>query len=339
MDNLGNEFKNWKTAKEKIFFSVVTMSAIAVVMLLGSIFDNTRNNPLTNANIITIDSICRKVGDDIISLQKDSIGKAKTDIQQLQWKVDSLAIMHNALQIALSEIEKQTTIRQDDIRQETNNIINKFNGVLSWWLFLLGIICGFAPLVLAYLNHKNDSDYIELLNMNYKETISNMLSMKTEIKQEIDKMNVLSQKMESEEKKRNDMLEKNREELRLAHTFSYIASFSKDSKFQQSPERFRIYDKLLREIIQNILACINCNDNNEIIDIDWTYWSMVSIEGLRLLISLQKDRGKIRRMNNLITRLQDFQSISKTVGLSAFEDQRINNLRNELKSFYKIYYE
>ena len=223
MDNLGNEFKNWKTAKEKIFFSVVTMSAIAVVMLLGSIFDNTRNNPLTNANIITIDSICRKVGDDIISLQKDSIGKAKTDIQQLQWKVDSLAIMHNALQIALSEIEKQTTIRQDDIRQETNNIINKFNGVLSWWLFLLGIICGFAPLVLAYLNHKNDSDYIELLNMNYKETISNMLSMKTEIKQEIDKMNVLSQKMESEEKKRNDMLEKNREELRLAHTFSYIA--------------------------------------------------------------------------------------------------------------------
>ena len=66
---------------------------------------------------------------------------------------------------------------------------------------------------------------------------------------------------------------------------------------------------------------------------------MVSIEGLRLLISLQKDRGKIRRMNNLITRLQDFQSISKTVGLSAFEDQRINNLRNELKSFYKIYYE
>ena len=247
--------------------------------------------------------------------------------------------MHNALQIALSEIEKQTTIRQDDIRQETNNIINKFNGVISWWLLLLGIICGFAPLVLTYLNHKNDSDYIELLNMNYKETISNMLSMKTEIEQEISKMNGLSQKLESEEKKRNHILEKSRDELRLTHTFSYITSFTKDSKFQQSPERFRIYDKLLREIIQNILACINKYDNTEVVDIDWTYWNMVSLEGIRLLVPFQKDRGKIRRMNNLITRLQNLQSIYKTDGLSVFEDQPLIDLRKELKSFYKMYYE
>lgn len=68
MSCLGNEFRSWKTAKEKIFFSVVTMSAIAVVMLLGSIFDNTRNQPLPNTDIITIDSICRKVGNDLNSL-------------------------------------------------------------------------------------------------------------------------------------------------------------------------------------------------------------------------------------------------------------------------------
>lgn len=338
MNKLSNEFKNWKTAKEKIVLCVVTISAIAVVMLLGSILDNTRNKPLPSYNIISIDSICRKVGNDIIDMQKDSISRTKTNILQLQWKVDSLAIMQNALQIALSEIEKQTTIRQDDIRQETNNIINKFNGILSWWLLLLGIICGFAPLILTYLNHKNDSDYIGLLNMNYKEIIINMQSLKAEIEQEIDNMNVLSQKLESEDKERNYILKKNHDELKLAHTFSYIASFSKDSKFQQSPERFRIYDKLLREIIQNILACVNCKDNTKAIDIDWTYWNMVSIESLRLLIPFQKDRGKIRRMNNLITRLQDLQNISNTHALLPSEKQRLYNLRKELESFYDLYY-
>lgn len=247
--------------------------------------------------------------------------------------------MQNTLQIALSEIEKQTIIRQDDIRQETNNIINKFNGVISWWLLLLGIICGFAPLVLAYLNHKNDSDYIELLNMNYKETISNMLSMKTEIRQEIDKMNDLSLKLESEDKKRNHILEKSHDELRLTHTFSYITSFTKDSKFQQSPERFRIYDKLLREIIQNSLTCINGDNKTEVVDIDWSYWNMVSLEGIRLLVPFQKDRGKIRRMNNLIMKLQNLQGLYKTAGPSIWEEQSIIDLRKELKSFYKMYYE
>lgn len=350
MNYIGSEFKSWITAKEKIFFSVVTMSAIALVMLLGSILDNTRNQQLQRTDIVTIDSICRKVGNDIISLKKDTIIADNTDIQKLKWKVDSLIIMHNSLQIALSEIEKQTSIRQDDIRQETNNIINKFNGVISWWLLLLGIICGFAPLVLAYLNHKNDSDYIELLNMNYKETISNMQSMKTEIEHKLDKMNTFSKELESkdvernqclkfEENKRNQKLENNLNELKLTHTFAYITSFSKDSKFQQSPERFRIFDKLLRDIIKNSLACIDKEDNMKVEDIDWTYWNMASLEGIRLLVPFQKDRGKIRRMNTLIARLQNVQDLYKTKDSSKLEDKRLNDLQNELKVFYKMYYE
>lgn len=339
MNYSGSEFRKWKSAREKIFFSVITMSMIAVAMLLGSIFDNTRNMPLQSTNVVTIDSICRKVGKDMINLRKDSVGKSQSDIQQLRWKIDSLCIMHNTLQNVLSEIEKQTIVRQDDIRQETNNIINKFNGVISWWLLLLGIICGFAPLVLAYLNHKNDSDYIELLNMNYKETINNMVSMKANIEEEISKMNVLSEKLNSEDKKRSRILSASRDELNLMHTFAYITSFTKDSKFQQLPERFRILDKLLREIIHNSLVCINKSDNTKMVEIDWFYWNMASLEGIRLLLPFQKDRGKIRRMNRLIIRLQNMQDLYKTDNSFIFESQGMIDLRKELESFYKLYYE
>lgn len=239
--------------------------------------------------------------------------------------------MQHSLQITLSEIEKQTEQRQNDIRQETNNIINKFNGVISWWLFLLGIICGFAPLVLAYLNHKNDSEYLELLNMNYNEVIN-------KVEKRIKEMENLHNRIDDSEKEREHKLEENRKELKLMHAFVYATSFTKDPKFQQSPERGLITEKLLKEIIQSSLSYIQTNESIPKKDIDWFYWIMASLEGLRLIIPFQKDRQKIRKMNNIIIELQKIQTLYYDDSFSIIGKNEMRDLQNKMEQFNKVYY-
>lgn len=84
MNELRNEFKSWKTARDKIFYCVVTISTLAIFMLLGSILDNTRTQPINNANIATLDSIQRNFADKIQSLCKDAVNKDTTSLHHLQ---------------------------------------------------------------------------------------------------------------------------------------------------------------------------------------------------------------------------------------------------------------
>ena len=217
-------------------------------------------------------------------------------------KVQEIELSLNILQHSVSEIEKQTSTRQDDIRQETNNIINKFNGAISWWLLLLGIVCGFAPLVLAYLNHKNDSEYIKQLNSNYLEALQKLKEHEEKIKDKLTKLENKKEEFERSEKKRNEELTSTRKKLELLHTFVYVASFTTKSQFQTSPERNRIVDKLLFELINNSLKCIKFDGEKTYIsdDVDILYWVMTSIEGITLLAPYQTDILKLRRMNDIV---------------------------------------
>ncbi len=70
--------------------------------------------------------------------------------------------------IPLSEITKIRTIQRqiykredqltDDIRQETNNIINKMNGWLSFWMGIIAIIGVFVPIALQLKLYRENRD-------------------------------------------------------------------------------------------------------------------------------------------------------------------------------------
>lgn len=154
-------YRDWEYSSRKIFALVVIIAAISLLMLIGSIIETRNESRLVSERpVVTIDSLCKSLKKE---LSQPSKGTLKKDSAMVE-KVKDIELSLKILQRCVSEIEEQTASRQDDIRQETNNIINKFNGAISWWLLLLGIVCGFAPLVLAYLNHKNDSEYIKQLS-------------------------------------------------------------------------------------------------------------------------------------------------------------------------------
>ncbi len=51
----------------------------------------------------------------------------------------------------ISDLEKNQENVLADIRQESNNIINKFNGWLAFWTAILAIFGGIIPIVLQYI--------------------------------------------------------------------------------------------------------------------------------------------------------------------------------------------
>lgn len=78
----------------------------------------------------------------------------------------------------IAKIEKQQEIVLSDIRQESNNIINKFNGWLGFWIAILAIFGGIVPLVLQYITkRKSEKDIQELMNRLERKAESHQLEL------------------------------------------------------------------------------------------------------------------------------------------------------------------
>lgn len=326
MSNASRNYRQWENARDKIFRFVASISAMAFFMLICTILENNRETPCKHEHNISLDSICNQVAQEKVP-KMDITKYGRTQIDSLRWKIDSLGVREQILQQALSKIETLMEERQSDIRQETNNIINKFNGNISWWLLLLGVICGFAPMVLTYLNHKNDNEYIKLLNSNYKEVLEELNIKKKELEE-------LAKKLENEEKMRSEKMEEEERLLKLMHSFVYTTSITRKAKFQQSQFRDCIADRLLRNILLNSIECINKqgieNDQMTIF-----YWFMATSESIELIMPFQKERTKMRRMNDILNKLKELQRCIYTNG--SLPSQQIGEINKSMNDFCNIF--
>lgn len=322
MSDASRNYRKWENARDKIFRFVASLSAMAFFMLICTILGNNRENLRKHEHNISLDSICNQVAQEKVS-KMDMAKYGRTQTDSLRWKIDSLGVREQILQQTLSKIETLTEERQSDIRQETNNIINKFNGTISWWLLLLGVICGFAPMVLTYLNHKNDNEYIKLLNSNYKEVLKEL-----DIKKK--KLEKLAEELEDEEKMRSQKMEEEERLLKLMHSFAYTTSITRKAKFQHSRYRDCIADSLLRNILLNSIEYINekhFEKNNTKI----FYWLMATSESIELLIPFQKDRMRARRMNNIFGELVELQN--SVYNGHSLTDEQIKNIQKSMDDF------
>lgn len=87
---------------------------------------------------------------------KDKL-KAETDSSKSQ------KLKEFALRIAKIESNQDTIL--SDIRQETNNIINKYNGWTAFWIALLAIFGGGIPIIIQYIqSRKTRLEVDELLD-------------------------------------------------------------------------------------------------------------------------------------------------------------------------------
>lgn len=99
---------------------------------------------------ITTPKVEKNIGN---STQTDSVG-TETELR-LKNQIDSL-------RRDVVMLQDQHEHALDDLRQETNNIINKLNGWLGFWIAVCAIICGILPIVCQYfIVHQFEKEYKE----------------------------------------------------------------------------------------------------------------------------------------------------------------------------------
>lgn len=89
---------------------------------------------------------------------------------------DTVSDQFDAVFAKIAQIEKSQDTVLSDIRQESNNIINKFNGWIAFWIALLAIFGGALPIIIQYIqSRKTRIEVNEMLdNINIKSANSHI---------------------------------------------------------------------------------------------------------------------------------------------------------------------
>lgn len=300
MSIIKHSLTRYRLMGRKFHFTLLVICTFVIAILFGiSIGSNKIETRETSS--VSLDSLS-KVLENRIRHEKLFIkhGNGTADVAQLERKLDSLGITLEALRLSLSEIENMTSDRYDDMRAENDFFINKFNSYLSWWLLMLGILCGLAPLALSFFNYKNSEDYLNTISKSiesyFEEWIQN--------KDDINKLKEDTKEFVSEQNRLLDSRFKSiKEEMRLNQIFFYISTITQRTVFQQSPYRDTYCEYLMRTFLIYSHQYIT-SDNNRKSSINLRFWLFTTIDCLEMLRPfIRHDRYKLRRTLDLVRNL------------------------------------
>lgn len=83
------------------------------------------------------------------------------NVDSLKNRIDILQNTINQLQQNSASIVLEQAVLKDDVRQETNNIINKVNAWIAFWITVLTFLSIFLPLITQYKNFKEEAKMID----------------------------------------------------------------------------------------------------------------------------------------------------------------------------------
>ena len=327
MDNC----KDWRNGRFKAFCCIGAMVAFVGFMLLWSIWHKS-TEVYVSRPFMTVDSLYMKVAKDMTVRNGNFSKKNLSDSDKLKYKLDSIDAAFRALDRTILVLEKQTELRQDDIRQETNNIINKFNGNIEWWIFLLGIICGVAPILLTFLNHQKDAEYIELLNDNFEKMAAQMKDKEDALREKEEELDKVKRTLLKADSERQLDWEKKQKELKLVFSFMYISSFTKKAKFQVSAEREIVIERLLKTITDASLEYLDFETSESMKDrdIDMSFWILAALEGMVLLRPFVENMKICRQMDEVLKCLRHLQERFYNGDVIKHNEEDIAKLKKEM---------
>lgn len=326
------DLDKWKIAHSAIYGGILAFMFAVMIILLSSVMSKINDN-YQSVPPATVDSLSIELTKQM-DIVNQRIAKDTSKVNNLQAKLDSIDIALQSLGKTIFVLEKQTEIRQNDIRQETNNIINKFNGNIEWWIFLLGLICGVAPILLSFLNHQKDAEYIELLNNHYEKMVEQISQKEMELKK-------LKTELLHKDKQRRLDWEKKQKELKLIFSFMYIASFTRKAKFQASSVRDNTVEKLLREIVDCSLEYFEFESSEPMKNrqIDISFRIMSALEGMELLRPFI-DNPKIgRQMSEVLKSLHRLRERYDKGDIFEHDDVDFVFLKREIKTLKRMKWE
>lgn len=116
------------------------------------------------AHFVQACSVCHNVSkNDYHKVKIDSIVLVKPDST-------SVAIDTLQLKVLISKVDSMRIMQTlyydnylSDLRQESNNNINKYNGWLSFWIAFLTIVLGVIPFLMSYKANSYHKEYLDFL--------------------------------------------------------------------------------------------------------------------------------------------------------------------------------
>lgn len=253
-----------------IITSIVMFLLLIANIWLGHLFNHS-SNTIYLSHIKYSDSLFIQMEKKIPTPCAPSLRHIRCKDTTTQKALEQIALSNDSLAHALAyykllthKLVQDNEVRQNDIRQETNNIINKINGDLSFWIFILSVICGFVPLAIGLYNAQQDAKFIkqvseanDRLMSSYKQHIDNALNIHIEkTKEQIEIYRGCYEKLEEDWKMEKQNNADFQSYLTLMQNYVRITTLTRRSQFQGSYNRKAITEGLLYTMAINGPACL-----------------------------------------------------------------------------------
>ena len=188
----------------------------------------------------------------------------------------------------------------DDYRQETNNLINKMNGWLGFWIGIIAIIGVFFPLALQYKSGQEAKEQEAKLDDKLQGWSKEFNDQKGKLSSEINRMqNDYMSFRNEKDKEIKDCIDNQSQNVRY---LDFLTKTRILSTIMEAPEaldsiiRNKIYDTTWKEILQGLKDCLE-----EYFDQDRA--PQVSYRLSLALMMISSNLGTIRRSSLMYSKM------------------------------------
>lgn len=214
-------------------------------------------------------------------------------------KIDSVSLNHliaieKSMQTLSRNIDTYDSLQmrnrdlQDDIREETNRMIDKFNGWSAFWLTIFALLCGFIPLVISLKQSASERNFLSMIRESYAKEMRDLNKLQCELREKDDDRKKEFDKITKEWNEKKKCID-------ILVSFSNISSVTQSSTFQNNVNRNNIADMLLHKLLTTVVNYCN-SGNTKDLDMCMLYLS----EGLYMLNVFQDNKNQERRLGQLL---------------------------------------
>ena len=190
----------------------------------------------------------------------DSLAKMSSEIARFNTKMDSAVKLINTWNDSCYERDRLLN-GLNDLRQETNNVIDKQNGWLSFWIAILALVGALLPLLIQMNMQQEQRHKFEEEKKNIQSVLNETKDFKTTMQNELKET---SNSLKSEIKKELEPLKSNRYYSEISKLSFTLIECSESFLRIDDSERNKYCNDLLfklHKMTDSFFAMIAENDN------------------------------------------------------------------------------
>lgn len=235
----------------------------------------------------------------------------------------------------------------NDVRQETNNIINKINGWLSFWLAIVALIGGVIPILISWKQEKTYDTRFERLKQQQNNDNS-ILRQKvyleiSELKTEKAKNEEILEKYYKDFIDLQNHLQIYKSQMNITNIVSSFIAAQDNKLLQESLGRDLLRTSLLNELSLEFENIINQTFPNHYTHVNKMVLTTVLLQFHGLFVRFRPvlvRRNKTKQLENILLTLKNTIDVVTVDRLSTIGiESKIKDVRNEIKKSNSLFYD